>query len=117
MKGIGHMVIGKVVKPIDGLTPEEKKIIPQLGKLTVSRMYAKMPTNRLKAIMALYYECEYSQETIGEIFGINQSRVAQEIGLIKDILCGRVLITDMRFSRKKLKVEDVLSYLLVNRDQ
>jgi len=78
-----------VQSPPDGLTEEEKEIEKLLGVMTVENLYAKLPTSRMKAIVALHFELGYPQEVVADIFGVSQPRIAEEIANIKKVFLGR----------------------------
>lgn len=75
--------------PPDGYTDEEKQISKIIGDLTLTEIYKKLPTSRMKALVALHYDCGYPQELIGTIFDISQERVVEELGNIRKIFLGK----------------------------
>lgn len=60
-----------------------------LADLTVQSLYAKLPTPRMKAIVALHFELGYSQELVAQMFGMKQPSLVDEIALIQRILLGK----------------------------
>lgn len=99
--------------PEDGYTKEEEQLLPVWGDLTLTRIYGRLPTNRMKAIVALHFECGYTQEQVASVFGISQGRISQEIERIKDILKGGEG-RDYKGNRisNPLNVEDLISFLV-----
>ncbi len=75
--------------PVDGFTPEEKQLSKLLATATIHGLYAKLPTARMKAIVALHFELGYSQEIVAQMFCIKQASLADEIALIQRILLGK----------------------------
>lgn len=78
-----------VQTPSDGFTEEEKKIIRVLGSNTIADLYSKLPTNRMKAIVAMHFELGYDQETLGKIFEVRQEQIALDIKMAKTVLMGK----------------------------
>lgn len=103
-------VIG-VQEPEDGFTVEEKEIEKLLVSNTVQSLYAKIPTNRLRFIVAAHFELGYTQQDIASILGITQPALADEISLIQRILLGK----KYKSRRKEgvIKVEDMFQVMLI----
>lgn len=78
----------RIQSPSDGLSEDERKIIESLFNLTVAQLYRKLPTHRMKTILALHFEAGYDQETIAEIFDVSQEQIALEVKNIRNILKG-----------------------------
>lgn len=78
-----------ILPPPDGYTSEEKQLERLLGEHSVSTLYAKLPTTRMKAIVALHFELGYKQELVAEIFGVSQSHISQEIKAIRQYFLGK----------------------------
>lgn len=78
-----------IQQPIDGYTEEEKVLEKLLVETTVHSMYAKLPTNRMKFIVAAHFELGYPQELLSDMLGISQERIVVEIGNIRKILLGK----------------------------
>ena len=99
-----------LTEPPDGYTPEEKELIRLLGDATIQALYAKLPTSRMKFIVAAYFELGYSQDIIAEILGIAQSTLAEEVELIRKIVLGK----PYHPYRKKgtIKVEDIFKLMM-----
>ena len=76
-------------EPPDGFTDEEKVLVRLMGEHTIESLYGKLPTSRMKAIVALHFELGYSQELIGRMFRISQERVNQEVDNVRKILMGQ----------------------------
>lgn len=75
--------------PPDGMTDVEKSLSKVLFENTVQTIYAKLPTSRMKAIVALHFELGYTQDEVAEMFGVTQPRVKVEINNIRKILAGK----------------------------
>jgi predicted DNA-binding protein YlxM (UPF0122 family) len=74
--------------PSDGFTPEEEEILNTIGDKVLYQVYKKLPTSRMKAVVALHFECGYTQEQIARIFGVKQPMINQEIVNIRKVLKG-----------------------------
>ena len=72
--------------PPDGFTVEEQQIIETI---TVDHIYKKLPTSRMKAIVAMHFELGYPQEWVADIFKVSQEQIALDIRNIREILLGR----------------------------
>lgn len=96
--------------PVDGLTEEEKQLADLIGNNVVETIYAKLPTARMKAVVALHFELGYDQETIGQMFGVRQEQIALDIRNIKKVLTGKSYHPHK--PKVKLRVEDVMSMLM-----
>lgn len=101
-------------EPNDGMTPEEEKLIGAIESITISKIYGNLPTNRMKAIVALHFECGYRQSVVAEILGVSESRISQEVRRIKDILKGGDGVDSRGYTMASppKSVEDVMSFLL-----
>lgn len=75
--------------PNDGYTDEEKILERLLVEATVQSLYSKLPTNRMKFIVAAHFELGYPQELLSDMLGISQERIVVEIGNIRKVLLGR----------------------------
>lgn len=102
--------------PSDGLTNDEKEIAHLLSINTINNLYGKLPTSRMKAIVAMYFELGYSQEAVAEVFKVNRSRIAQEIDLIKKIFLDKPTAPYNPYRKKKKRVvtlPEVLDLLMM----
>lgn len=81
-------VIG-LQSPPDGYTPEESQLEKILGEESVATLYNKLPTSRMKAIVALHFELGYKQELVARVFGVSQPQIGQEIRYIKAVFLNR----------------------------
>ncbi len=99
-----------LLEPADGFTDEEKELTRLLGEATIQQMYNKLPTSRMKFIVAAHFELGYSQELLAEMLGIKQASLNEEIQLIKKVLLGR----PYRPHKPKgtIKVEDVFKMMM-----
>ncbi len=77
-----------IKEPDDGFTEEEEMIARTLSEYTVQDIYAKLPTSRMKAVVALHFELGYPQETIANIFHVSQEQIALEVENIRKVLRG-----------------------------
>ena len=78
--------ISKIVginTPSDGFTAEEQQLSRLIGEQAVATLYHKLPTSRMKALVAMHHELGYKQELLAEIFGVSQERINQELMLIR----------------------------------
>ena len=75
-----------MLNPPDGFTPEEEQIV---ATITVDHIYKKLPTSRMKAIVAMHFELGYPQEWVADIFNVTQEQIALDIRNIREILLGR----------------------------
>jgi DNA-directed RNA polymerase specialized sigma24 family protein len=94
--------------PPDGFTEEEDKITKLVFEHTVESLYAKLPTARMKAIVAMHFELGYTQEMVARVFGISQARINEEIGNIRKVLTGKPFRA--RKEKVKFKAVDLISY-------
>jgi hypothetical protein len=96
-------------EPPDGFTELEKEIAKVLVSNTVSSIYNRLPTDRMKFIVASHFELGYTQDTVAEILGVTQPTLVDEINLIRRVILGR----PHRPKRRKYKVtkEDVIKLL------
>ena len=96
--------------PPDGFTEEERAIKHLLFENTVHSIYAKLPTSRMKAIVALHCELGYTQEMVARMFGVTQEQISQEIGNVKRILTGKRYRPHKR--KPVIDVQDLLNICL-----
>lgn len=75
--------------PPDEFTDEESQIAKLVAEHTIQSVYAKMPTSRMKAIVALHFELGYNQELVAEMLNVTQSQISREIELIRRVLMNR----------------------------
>lgn len=100
--------------PPDGMTDEEKVITNLLCNAVVDEIYTKLPTSRMKAIVAMHFELGYDQETLGRIFKVKQEQIALDIKNIKKVLLGKPYKPHKR--KLKVSVEDLLSMAIMLKD-
>lgn len=96
-------------QPQDGFTKEEETIYTLLTDHTIASLYAKLPTPRMKAIVALHFELGYPQTLVAEIFGVAQPTIVDEIELIRQVLKGRMYKPKKK--PKQVKSEDLLKLM------
>jgi len=97
----------EIQTPPDGFTQEESMIARLMYENTIQTVYAKLPTSRMKAIVAMHFELGYTQEMIAEIFAISQERINEEIGNIKKILMGKPFRA--RREKPQIAIKDLIS--------
>ena len=56
---------------------------------SVRMLYNKLPTSRMKFVVAAHFELGYSQQMIADILGITQPSLQDEIKHIKRVLLGQ----------------------------
>jgi hypothetical protein len=108
-----HIGIGV---PEDGFTKEEEKIAELVAENSIETLYARLPNNRLKFIVAAHYELGYPQELVAKILGITQPSLMWQINLIKRIYLGKGYNGANRpkyLNKKEIKVEDMMKFLSV----
>lgn len=93
--------------PPDGFTELEKELSKIVAANTVQSLYAKLPTSRMKAIVALHFELGYTEEEVAEMFGISQERLSVEITNIKKILTGKRFRPHMK--PNSIRMADLIS--------
>lgn len=110
-------------EPADGYTAEEEKIAELLGEHTVQSLYAKLPTSKMKFIVAAHFELGYPQDLVAEMLSISQPTLSDHIGIIQKVLLGGEYKAFK--SRKKstktpsgtVRTEDLLKFLMVMSDE
>lgn len=106
--------------PSDGLTKDEKEIQRLIGGMAIESLYAKLPTSRMKAIVAMHFELGYSQEIIASVFGVDQSRIGHEIRIIKKIFLDKGTEKYNPYKAKKPKevtIPELIRMLMMLQDQ
>jgi len=99
-----------IAEPPDGFTPEEKVLLQLAGEHTVESIYAKLPTSRMKAVVAMHFELGYNQEMLARIFNVTQEQIALEIRNIQKVLLGKPYRPHK--PKNVIRVEDLLSLCL-----
>lgn len=99
--------------PGDGLTETEKALKGVIAQESVKILYSKLPTSRMKFIVAAHYELGYSQQMVADILGIKQSSLYDEIYHIRRVLKGNPYKPHKH--KGTIKVEDLLSLCLLLR--
>lgn len=75
-------------EPSDGLSDLEKQLQVLIINSTVQTLYAKLPTARMKFIVAAHFELGYTQDMLAEMLGVRQETLKEEIELIKMVVLG-----------------------------
>ena len=99
-----------IKNPPDGFTDEEETIKHLLFENTVHSIYAKLPTSRMKAIVALHCELGYTQEMVAKMFSVTQEQISQEIANVRKILKGKKYRPHKR--KPVIEVKDLLNICL-----
>lgn len=113
-----NQVLG-IKTPPDGFTDMEKALIEALGDHSVESLYAKLPTSRMKFIVAAHFELGYDQEVLARILGITQEMVHWEIDLIRKVLKNEPSRSRTgapykpRRTKEKVDVEDILAMMVI----
>jgi len=74
--------------PTDGFNEMEEQLAKVLAENTIQTLYAKLPTNRMKAIVALHFELGYPQELVADMFGVGQDQIAQDVRMVRKVMLG-----------------------------
>ena len=98
-------------EPLDGYTEEEKLLEQLIAISTIQNIYRKLPTSRMKFIVAAHFELGYSQELLAEMLGITQPSLNEEITNIRRVLAGK----PYRPHKQKVVIQpqDLINYLLL----
>lgn len=96
--------------PPDGFTQEEKELEDLISGNVMRTVYSKLPTTRMKFIVAAHYELGYPQQLIAEVLGVKQPTLAEELNLIKMVLSGHHYRP--RKFKDGLNSEHLLSFLV-----
>lgn len=103
--------------PSDGLTDDEKSLKSAIVVDSIKTLYGKLPTSRMKLVVAMHFELGYSQEIIAEILSIKQPSLQDEIKHIRRVLSGQPYKPYKKKGAGMVKIEDVMSYLHVLKQQ
>jgi hypothetical protein len=96
-------------QPLDGYTPEERWLERLLAKNTIETLYAKLPTERMKFIVAARFELDYTEQMIASILGVSQPSLRDEIDIIRGVFLGRN--HQPMKSKERKRIEDVIKIL------
>lgn len=96
-------------EPTDGLSDLEKQLEDVISNNTVQSLYAKLPTARMKFIVAAHFELGYTQEMLAEMLKVRQATLNEEIELIKMVVLGYNY--KPRKFKDKFKSEDLLALM------
>lgn len=102
-------------EPSDGYTPDEEKIAELLADHTVQSLYAKLPNNRMKFIVATHFELGYPQDLVADMLGISQPSLSDQIALIQKVFLGKPYNSrnkPNKFKNKSIKSEDMFKFLV-----
>lgn len=99
-----------IKEPPDGFNELEEKLAYLLAENTIQSLYSKLPTNRMKFIVAAHFELGYTQEMVANMLGIRQPSLVDEINLIRRVLLGKPYRPQRK--KAKVKVSDVIKMLM-----
>ncbi len=91
-------------------TVEELELASVLANNTIQSLYAKLPTPRMKFIVAAHFELGHTQTEVSEMLGITQPALKDEINLIQRVLLGKPY--QPRKKKATVRIEDVMKMLL-----
>lgn len=100
-----------ILTPSDGYTEEEKLLQRIITEESLKTLYNKLPTSRMKFIVAAHYELGYSQEIVAEILGIRQPSLQDEINHIRRVLRGNPYKPHKH--KGTIKIEDLMKLCLL----
>ena len=103
-------VIG-IGTPSDGFTEVESALKTVLEEESLRTLYAKLPTSRMKFVVAAHYELGYSQQIIADILGITQPSLQDEIKHIRRVLKGQPYKPHKH--KGTIKLEDLMKLCLL----
>lgn len=96
--------------PTDGYSEEEKILKSVIEQESLKSLYKKLPTNRMRFVVAAHFDLGMSQELIADILGIKQPSLQDEIAHIRKVLSGQSYKPYK--SRGVVKIEDVMKALM-----
>lgn len=100
--------------PPDGLTDEEKILQRVLAEESILNLYDKLPTSRMKFIVAAHFELGYPQTLIAKMLDISQPRINKELENIRKVLENKPF---RPYKRKgKVSIEKLLELCMMLRD-
>lgn len=70
-------------------TPEEFEFADLLPDLVFDSIYGRLPTDRMRALVAMHFELGYDQVSLAKLWGVSQPAIAYEIEIIRQILKGK----------------------------
>lgn len=85
---MGYKDLG-VGTPDDGYSQLEKNLLSAITSEGIKGIYAKLPTSRMKFIVAAHFELGYPQEFVAEMLKIKQPSLQDEIKHIRRVLTGQ----------------------------
>lgn len=97
--------------PSDGLTDTEKALKSVIEQESLRTLYSKLPTSRMKFVVAAHYELGYSQELVADILGIKQPSLQDEIQHIRRVLSGQPYKPHKH--KGYVRLEDVMKVILL----
>lgn len=104
-----------ILTPPDGLSDMEKELQKALMEESLKLLYSKLPTSRMKFVVAAHFELGYSQQLVADILGIAQPSLQDEIAHIKRVLTGKPYRPHK--VKEVVTVEDILKTALYLRRQ
>lgn len=100
-----------ILTPSDGYTEEEKLLQKIITEESLKTLYNKLPTSRMKYIVAAHYELGYSQTIVAEILGITQPSLQDELEHIRRVLKGDPYKPHKH--KGTIKIEDLMKLCLL----
>ena len=97
-------------EPIDGFLDIERDLAILLAENTIYSLYNKLPTPRMKFIVAAHFELGYPQEDVAVMLGVSQPSLIDEINLIRRVLLGKPYRP--RKTKRTIKQEELLKTLI-----
>lgn len=101
--------------PSDGLDDVEKQLQRVMTEESLKLLYSKLPTSRMKFVVAAHYELGYTQQLISEILGIKQGSLVDEIYHIKRVLMGNPYKPQKKSD--KVSINDLMNLALLLKQQ
>lgn len=97
--------------PADGFTDTEKALKSVIEEESLKTLYNKLPTSRMKFVVAAHYELGYSQQIVADILGITQPSLQDEIIHIRRVLKGQPYKPHKH--KGTIKLEDLMKLCLL----
>jgi len=88
-----------------------KELASVLQTEALRELYRKLPTSRMKFVVAAHYDLGYSQELVAEILGIKQPSLQDEIKHIRRVLSGQPYKPHKH--KVKIEIKDIMAILAI----
>lgn len=96
--------------PSDGLDDTEKELQRVIQEESLKTLYSKLPTSRMKFVVAAHFDLGMSQQLVADILGIQQPSLQDEINHIKRVLSGKPYKPHKH--KGTVKIEDVMKAIM-----